>query len=215
MRSPPRDAISTADRRLLAHAPCTHVPRHTHAHAHANSWPRGHAAPQHRSTAAPQHARALTVRFRPRGARVYADCFGWECVRRAGSPGKGGRRRHAPPLPEPHRPPRYPCTFLDLTVSFRMPRFDSTSIDSIVLFVCLLLCIFFGVVFFTSLLVRGCAELLAYRARSASFPLLPPPGSSTHGSHAGRLTACCGCCGCYGCGRGCGAVYVEPPLRCG
>ena len=169
-RRPPRDAISSArcdlNRRQTPPRTCT---MHARPTPHTCACPCKQLATRPRSTAAPQHRSTHAPRQCDFGREgpVYADCFGWDCVRRAGSPGKGGRRRHAPPLPEPHRPPRYPCTFLDLTVSFRMPRFDSTSIDSIVLFVCLLLCIFFGVVVFTSLLVRGCAELLAYSPRCA------------------------------------------------
>ena len=134
MRSQPQtDASSHMHHARTSHATHMRMPMQT----------AGHAATQHRSTAAPQHRSTHAPRQCDFGREgpVYADCFGWDCVRRAGSPGKGGRRRHAPPLPEPHRPPRYPCTFLDLTVPFCMPRFDSTSIDSIVLFVCLLLCI--------------------------------------------------------------------------
>ena len=133
MQSPPRDAISAADRRLLAHARTSHA-----THMRMPMQTAGHAATQHVT----QH-RSTAARTRPDSA-IPAERGPYTLIASDGNAcgGQGVPDREAgvvtpPPYPEPHRPPRYPCTFLDWTGLFLMRRFDSTSIDSIVLFVCL------------------------------------------------------------------------------
>ena len=109
----------------------------------------GHATPQHRSTAARPRSDSAIPAERGPYTRIASDgnaCGG------QGVPDREAGVVTPPPYPEPHRPPRYPCTFLDWTGLFLMRRFDSTSIDSIVLFVCL--CILPGVA------VRACPPAL-------------------------------------------------------